>query len=94
MCKAFSELNDPVDQLNRFTEQQKMRDDGDDEAQMMDIDYVEALEYAMPPACGFGWTERVFWALEGVSAREGVPFVHMRSEVDDTTRAIYPNVKL
>ena len=94
MCKAFSELNDPVDQLNRFTEQQEMRDAGDDEAQMMDIDYVEALEYAMPPACGFGWTERVFWSLEGVSAREGVPFVHMRSEIDDTTRAIYPNIKL
>lgn len=94
MCKAFSELNDPVDQLNRFTEQQEMRDAGDDEAQMMDIDYVEALEYAMPPACGFGWTERVFWSLEGVSAREGVPFVHMRSEIDETTKAIYPNIKL
>ena len=93
MCKAFSELNDPVDQLSRFMEQQAMRDAGDDEAQMMDIDYVEALEYAMPPACGFGWSERVFWSLEGVTAREGVPFPHLRHEIDATTRTIYPDVK-
>lgn len=94
MCKAFSELNDPVDQYNRFLEQQSMRDSGDDEAQMMDIDYVEALEYAMPPACGFGFSERIFWSLEGVSAREGVPFPQLRSEVDETTRDLYPDIKL
>ena len=94
MCKAFSELNDPVDQLNRFREQQAMRDAGDDEAQMLDIDYVEALEYAMPPACGFGWSERVFWSLEGVTAREGVPFPQLRTEVDNTTKEIYPDIEL
>jgi lysyl-tRNA synthetase class 2 len=93
MCKAFSELNDPVDQLNRFMEQQAMRDAGDDEAQMMDIDYVEALEYAMPPACGFGWSERVFWSLEAVTAREGVPFPQLRHEIDETTKSVYPDVK-
>lgn len=93
MCKAFSELNDPIDQLGRFMEQQSMRDAGDDEAQMLDIDYVEALEYAMPPACGFGWSERVFWSLEGVTAREGVPFPQLRSEIDETTRSVYPDVK-
>lgn len=94
MCKAFSELNDPVDQLNRFKEQQAMRDAGDDEAQMMDIDYVEALEYAMPPACGFGFSERVFWSLEGVTAREGVPFPHLRQEYDEVTKALYPELSL
>ena len=94
MCKAFSELNDPIDQLNRFAEQQAMRDAGDDEAQMLDIDYVEALEYAMPPACGLGFSERVFWSLEGVTAREGVPFPQLRSEIDETTKTIYPNIKL
>jgi lysyl-tRNA synthetase class 2 len=93
MCKAFSELNDPVDQYNRFLEQQKLRDAGDDEAQMMDVDYVEALEYAMPPACGLGFSERVFWSLEGVSAREGVPFPALRSEIDETTKALYPDLK-
>jgi len=92
MCKAFSELNDPVDQYERFLEQQRLRDEGDDEAQMMDIDFVEALEYGMPPACGFGWSERVFWSLEGVSAREGVTFPAMRSETDPTTIATYPGL--
>jgi lysyl-tRNA synthetase, class II len=94
MCKAFSELNDPVDQLNRFKEQQAMRDAGDDEAQMLDIDYVEALEYGMPPACGLGYSERVFWSLEGIPAREGVPFPQLRSEIDETTKAIYPDLAL
>jgi lysyl-tRNA synthetase class 2 len=93
MCKAFSELNDPIDQYNRFVEQQHMRDGGDDEAQMMDIDYVEALEYAMPPACGLGFSERIFWSLEGVTAREGVPFPQLRHDIDATTREIYPDVR-
>lgn len=90
MCKAFSELNDPIDQYERFMEQQAMRDAGDDEAQMMDIDYVEALEYAMPPACGLGFSERIFWSLEGVTAREGVPFPQLRHEIDEVTKQLYP----
>lgn len=94
MCKAFSELNDPVDQLNRFKEQQAMRDAGDDEAQMLDIDYVEALEYGMPPACGLGYSERIFWSLEGITAREGIPFPQLRREIDNTTKAIYPDLGL
>lgn len=94
MGNGFSELNDPIDQLNRFVEQQQMRDSGDDEAMMLDIDYVEMLEYGMPPACGWGYSERVFWIFEGVTAREGVPFPQLRSDIDDTTRAIYPDVKL
>ena len=91
--KAYSELNDPIDQLNRFVEQQAMRDAGDDEAMMLDIDYIEALEYAMPPACGFGFSERVFWVLEGVSAREGVIFPALRHEIDETTKTVYPHLK-
>lgn len=89
---GFSELNDPVDQLNRFVEQQTMRDAGDDEAMMLDIDYVEMLEYGMPPACGWGFSERVFWIFEGVTAREGVPFPQLRQEYDEVTKAIYPEV--
>lgn len=91
---GFSELNDPVDQLDRFLEQQKMRQAGDMEAMMLDIDFVEMLEYGMPPACGWGYSERVFWIFEGVTAREGVPFPTMRYEVSATTRKIYPNVEL
>lgn len=93
LCNGFSELNDPVDQLDRFLEQQKMRDDGDEEAMMLDIDYVEMLEYGMPPTCGLGYSERVFWIFEGVSAREGVPFPQLRRETDSTTKSIYPKVK-
>ena len=91
---GFSELNDPIDQLNRFVEQQQMRDAGDEEAMMLDIDYVEMLEYGMPPACGWGFSERVFWIFEGVTAREGVPFPQLKSDIDETTRAVYPGVKL
>ncbi len=94
MCKAFSELNDPLDQLGRFKEQQALRDAGDDEAQMLDIDFVEALEYGMPPACGLGFSERIFWSLEGITAREGVPFPQLRRDIDETTRAIYTDLKL
>src|ERR1017187_2770315 len=79
---GFSELNNPVDQLNRFVDQQKMRDAGDEEAMMHDIDFVEMLEYGMPPACGWGYSERVFWTFEGVTAREGVPFPQLRRGID------------
>lgn len=89
---GFSELNDPIDQLNRFIEQQSMRDAGDEEAMMLDIDFVEMLEYGMPPACGWGWSERVFWVLEGVSAREGVPFPQLRHDIDEVTKSIYPTI--
>jgi lysyl-tRNA synthetase class 2 len=92
-CNGFSELNDPIDQLDRFVEQQGMREAGDDEAMMLDIDFVEMLEYGIPPTCGLGYSERVFWAFEGVVAREGVPFPQLRAETDNVTREIYPTVK-
>lgn len=91
---GYSELNDPLDQLNRFLEQQALRDAGDAEAQMLDIDFVEMLEYGMPPTCGWGHSERFFWLLEGVTAREGVIFPQLRRGVDEVTREMYPHVKL
>lgn len=91
---GFSELNDPLDQLQRFVDQQKLRDAGDKEAMMLDIDYVEMLEYGMPPTCGWGYSERVFWVFEGVPAREGVPFPQLRHEVDEVTKTIYPDLNL
>lgn len=94
LCNLFSELNDPIDQLSRFVEQQTMRDAGDDEAMMLDIDYVEMLEYGMPPACGLGFSERVFWIFEGVTAREGVPFPQLKYEIDEVTKSVYPNITL
>ncbi|RLC38482.1 lysine--tRNA ligase [Candidatus Falkowbacteria bacterium] len=68
--KGYSELNDPIDQAERFKSQQKLREAGDDEAQMHDHDFVEALEYGMPPTCGFGMSERLFSFLMDKSTRE------------------------
>ena len=66
-----------------------MRAAGDDVAQMLDIDYVEMLEYGMPPTFGYGHSERVFWYLEDVSAREGVLFPQLKFELDVNTKEIY-----
>ncbi len=80
LCNAFAELNDPVDQKNRFLEQMKMREAGDTEAQRMDEDFVEALEYGLPPAFGFGMSERFFALLMNKSVRETVIFPTVRTK--------------
>jgi len=67
---GYSELNDPLDQAERFEGQQKLREAGDDEAQMFDHEFVEALEHGMPPTCGFGLSERVFSFLMNKPGRE------------------------
>ncbi len=90
---GWSEVNDAVDQYDRFIEQQKLRDAGDAEAQWLDIDYVEMLEYGMPPTFGYGHSERVFWFLEDVTAREGVPFPQLKHELDEITKELYPELK-
>jgi len=89
VANAYSELNDPIDQFDRFKEQQAARDAGDDESQMMDIDFVEMLEYGMPPVSGYGHSERLFAFLEGLSVREATAFPQMRHKIDDTTKDIY-----
>ena len=78
--KGFSELNDPLDQRERFEAQAKLREAGDTEAQMLDEDFVEALEYGMPPAAGFGLSERLFAVLMDKSIRETVFFPPMKKE--------------
>ena len=77
---GYSELNDPIDQENRFKEQQTARDAGDTEAQMYDADFVRALEYGMPPVTGFGLSERLFAFLAGKSVRECVMFPLQKPE--------------
>jgi lysyl-tRNA synthetase class 2 len=54
LVKAFTEQNDPLEQRERFMEQEKLRAGGEEEAQRLDEDFLEALEYGMPPAAGFG----------------------------------------
>ncbi len=76
--KGFSELNDPRDQAKRFERQEELREQGDDEAQFADKDFVEALEYGMPPTFGFGVSERLYSFLEGIPVREGQIFPLMR----------------
>lgn len=77
---GFSELNDPIDQRARFEEQMKLREAGDAEAQMLDEDFLEALEYGMPPAFGFGMSERLFAILMDKSVRETVIFPPLKTK--------------
>jgi lysyl-tRNA synthetase, class II len=75
---GYSELNDPVDQKDRFELQKKLIDQGDAEAMMPDAEFVEMLEYGMPPACGFGFGERMFAILVDKPLRETQMFPLMR----------------
>ncbi len=77
---GYSELNDPIDQENRFKEQRSLADSGDSEAMDHDEGFVEALKYGMPPACGFGVSERLFSFMMNRPIRECVIFPLMRPE--------------
>jgi len=79
---GYSELNDPIDQEERFKKQRELKEGGDSEAMDHDKGFVEALRYGMPPACGFGVSERFFGFLMGRPLRECVAFPLMRPEFE------------
>ena len=80
IANAFSELNDPADQKDRFLQQMEMRKTGEEECHEMDADYVSALEYGMPPTAGAGiGVDRLVMLLTGSSSiREVIFFPHMK----------------
>jgi lysyl-tRNA synthetase class 2 len=79
---GYSELNDPIDQRERFELQQKLIDAGDKEAMMPDYEFVEMLEHGMPPTCGFGFGERLFAFFADKPLRELQTFPLMKPRIE------------
>ena len=82
LCNAYTELNDPIDQLERFQDQLKLSEKGDDEAMFIDMDFVRALEYGMPPTSGMGiGIDRLTMFMTGQESIQDVLFFpQMRPE--------------
>lgn len=87
LLKAYSELNDPVDQLERFRSQQELREAGDEEAQRIDMTFVEALEHGLPPTAGWGMgIDRFAMMLtDAHSVKDVILFPTLRPESPSTT---------
>ena len=82
LANAYTELNDPIDQLERFQDQLKLSEKGDDEAMFIDLDFVRALEYGMPPTSGIGIgiDRLVMFMTNNASIQEVLFFPQMKPE--------------
>ena len=82
LCNAYSDLNYPIDQLERFQDQLKLSEKGDDEAMFIDMDFVRSLEYGMPPTSGMGiGMDRLAMLMTGqTTIQEVLFFPQMRPE--------------
>ena len=94
-CNAYTELNDPIDQLDRFENQLKERELGNDEANDIDMDFVEALEYGMPPAGGIGYgIDRLMMLFtESESIRDVILFPTMKPLENERKKIVRPEPK-
>lgn len=90
LCNAYSELNDPIDQLERFQDQLKLSEKGDDEAMYIDMDFVRALEYGMPPTSGMGMgMDRLTMLMTNQPSIQDVLFFpQMRPEKRETSDSV------
>jgi len=86
ICNAYTELNDPFDQRLRFEEQARQKDQGDDEAQLIDETFCQSLEYGLPPTGGWGMgiDRLVMFLADHYSIKEVITFPFMK---DDTSKA-------
>ncbi len=92
-ANAYTELNDPIDQLQRFEDQLKAKELGDDEANDIDMDFIEALEYGMPPAGGIGYgvDRMVMLFSESESIRDVILFPTMKERGDNRKKLVVNN---
>lgn len=94
ICNAYTELNDPFDQRDRFLEQTRQKDAGDDEAQGVDETFINALEYGLPPTGGWGLgiDRLVMFLTDSANIKEVLLFPAMRPQVTTSTEAVAPAV--
>lgn len=94
ICNAYTELNDPFDQRERFVEQTRQKDAGDDEAQGVDETFINALEYGLPPTGGWGLgiDRLVMFLTDSANIKEVLLFPAMRPVVATSVEAVAPAV--